>query len=133
MQLTSPLDASVKISGKLESVGAYVDPASRLVKAVAVIPVSAAGHVTLGMTLISRIALPPHDGVVIPRTALLEDSQGTYVFAVLAGKSHRQTVQIAVETDNQVLVSSGLAAGTRVITTGNAALQEGTAVQEPKP
>ncbi|MDE2219539.1 MAG: efflux RND transporter periplasmic adaptor subunit [Gammaproteobacteria bacterium] len=133
VRLVSPLDATVVLSGRLTSVGAFVDPVSRLVKAVASIPATPPGRVTLGMTLIGHLTLPPHKGILIPRTALLEDSQGTYVFAVIGGKAHRQAVQVVVETDDKALVSAGLAAGTRVIVTGNAALQEGTAVQEPKP
>jgi RND family efflux transporter MFP subunit len=133
VKLISPLDKSMLIPGKLASIGAMVDPTTRLVKAVVEIPAADAARVTLGTTLIAQVELPARSGIVIDRNALLEDAQGTYLFTVTDGKAHRLAVTILVETDDKMLVADGLATGTRVIVSGNAALDDGVAVREATP
>ncbi len=133
VELIPPQDGVDKISGKLASVGSAIDGTSHLVKAVADIPAAESARATLGQTLVAHVALPARQGIVIPRGALLEDADGPYVFTVVNGKAHRQAIQIAVETDEQALIDKGLAAGARVIVTGNGALEDGVAVQEAKP
>lgn len=133
VRLTDPLNPSVVISARLISVGAIIDPTSRLVKAVAEIPAADAAHVGLGMTLVARVDLPARSGIIIPRAALLEDADGPYLFTVVAGKAHRQSVKVALETNDQALLDSGVASGTRVVVSGNAALEDGVVVQETKP
>lgn len=133
VRLTDPLNASTVISARLISVGAIIDPTSRLVKAVAEISAGDAAHVGLGMTVVARIDLPARPGIIVPRTALLEDADGPYLFTVVGGKAHRQAVKIAVETNDQALLDNGVAAGTQVVVSGNAALEDDVAVQESKP
>ena len=120
-------------AGRLSSVGAAVDPTTHLVKAVVDVAPTSTMHLALGTTLVARIDLPARQGIVVPRGALLEDADGPYVFTVVGGKAHRQAVKIVVETDDRALVAESLAPGTRVIVTGNAALEDGVAIQEAKP
>src|SRR6185437_2991818 len=70
------------IEGKLRSIGASVDPMTHLVKAVADVPAAAAAHLALGATLVAHIDLPAKQGILVPRTALLEDSSGPYIFTI---------------------------------------------------
>lgn len=130
VHLSEPLTVLPPMDSKLTSVGAMIDPTTRLVNATADIAAVNAAHLTLGMTLMGRVDLPARQGIVIPRTALLEDTEGTYVFTVEHNTAHRQAVVVMIETDDQALLSKGPVAGTRVITAGNAALEDGIAVQE---
>jgi RND family efflux transporter MFP subunit len=133
VRLQLPGAGAEQIVTKLTSVGAAVDATSRLVKAVAQIPAADAGRVTLGATLIAHVDLPPRQGIIVARSALLEDAEGPYVFTVDKDKAHRQPVVIGVESDDQALIVKGLEAGAKVIVANNAALEDGVAVEDAKP
>ena len=121
---------AAEIVATLDSVGAAVDTTTRLVKAIANIPAVDSGRVTLGTTLVARVDLPARSGLVVPRAALLEDAGGTYLYTVEKNAAHRQAVEVGAQTEEQTLIVKGLSAGTRVITSNNAGLSDGTAVEE---
>lgn len=130
-RLTLPQETA-ELSGKLSVVGAAVDPVSRLVKATVQIAPNDATRVTLGTTLVAHVDLPALDGVIVPRGALLEDAEGAYLFAVVDGKARRRAVEITAETNDAALIE-GVEAGTTVVVSGNAALEDGVAVAQAKP
>lgn len=130
LTLAFPLDDNASISGSLSSIGGMIDPQSRLVPAVASMDDDMSPAPVLGSTMVAHIFLPPVDGVLVPRTAILEDAEGTYLFVNEGGKAQRKNVVIAVETDSSSLIASGITKGDRVITTGNAALDDGVSVHE---
>ncbi len=70
------------IEGKLRTIGAAVDPTTHLVKALCDVPAAAGAHLALGATLVAHIELPAKQGILVPRTALLEDSSGPYIFTI---------------------------------------------------
>jgi RND family efflux transporter MFP subunit len=131
--LILPLSGASDISGQIVSVGAAVDPISRLIRGIVEIAPADVARLTFGMSVIAHINLSPRDGVIIPRSAVLEDAQGTYVYTITGGKAHRQGVQIAVETDDKALITKGVDDGASVIVSGNAALEDGVAVREATP
>jgi RND family efflux transporter MFP subunit len=128
-----PAGGGAPIATRLVSVGAGVDATSRLVKAVADIPAADTGRVTLGTTVVASVNLPARSGIVVQRSAILEDAEGTFVYTMEKGVAHRRSVTVAAETDKQALITRGLVAGSQVITGNNAALSDGTAVEETKP
>jgi hypothetical protein len=74
-------------------------------------------------------------GILIPRTALLEDSKGPYVFTVLEDEAKRQDIKVLVETDDMALID-GLdpALGSDVVISNNSELDDDTPVKvEGKP
>ncbi len=126
----TPAHGGDEIVAVLSSVGVAVDSTTRLVPVMAQIPANGSTWVTLGSTLVARVELPPADGVVVPRGALLEDEQGTYLFAVVDGKAQRQAVKVGAETEASALITEGVDASTEVVVSGNAALEDGVAVTE---
>lgn len=118
------------IDTRLSTVGRALDPATRLVNAVAPLPGPAAAAITLGMTLQAQIELPAQRGVLVPRAALLEDAQGPFVYTVAGGKAHRQAVTLGAETGESALTTAGLSAGVRVVVGNNAGLADGIAVTD---
>lgn len=130
LTLAFPLDNSSTISGFLSSIGGMIDPQSRLVPAVATLNGSLTPVPALGSTMVAYIFLPPVNGILVPRSAILEDAEGTYLFVDDGGKARRKNVKIAVETDKFSLLASGVTNGDRVITAGNAALDDGVPVHE---
>ena len=121
------------VEGKLRSIGASVDPMTHLVKAICDVPAADAAHFELGATLLAKIELPPKQGILVPRSALLEDSSGPYIFTIDDGTAHKQNVKILVETDDKALVDGvDPALGTKVVVDNNTELDDDTPVQEAK-
>jgi RND family efflux transporter MFP subunit len=131
VKLTGTFQDSMEIEGKLTSIGATIDPMTHLVKAIVSVPASMSAHLALGTTLVARIDLPPRQGILVPRAALLEDAMGPYVFTVSEGEAKRQDIKVLVETDEMALID-GLdpALGSQVVISGNAELDDDTPVQE---
>ena len=125
----SPQNGQLAFDADVILVNAMVDPQSRLVDVVVRVPVEAAAQLILGTTLIARVFLPPQQGIVVPRDALLADENGTYVVVVQKSVVHRRAVKIAFETDEKALIASGLVDGELVTVAGGVGLQDGTAVR----
>ena len=126
---------TMEFMAKLTSIGASVDPMTHLVKAIADIPAASGARLSLGTTLMAHITLPPLQGILIPRTALLEDAKGPYVFTVSEDEAKRQDIKVLVETDDMALID-GLdpALGSDVVISNNSELDDDTPVKvEGKP
>jgi RND family efflux transporter MFP subunit len=125
----SPQNQSISFTGKVVSVDRLTDPKTRLVNAVVSVPPAAANNLVVGMVLQGTLELPPRNGLVVPHSALMNDSSGPFVFVVTKGAAHRRPVRIAMTTDKQALISQGLNPGEAVVISGNAELSDGTAVR----
>jgi membrane fusion protein (multidrug efflux system) len=74
------------------------------------------------------------EAFIIPATALMQSSQGRYVFTVNAeNKVVLSIVQVAEIAGNQAIIQSGLKAGDRVITDNLQKLRSGFAVTLREP
>jgi RND family efflux transporter MFP subunit len=132
VKLTSTFGGNA-IEGKLRTIGAAVDPATHLVKALCDVPAAAGANLALGATLVAHIELPAKQGILVPRTALLEDSSGPYIFTIADETAHKQNVKVLVETDDMALVDGvDPALGTKVVVNNNTELDDDTPVQEAK-
>ena len=129
VSLHSPQSARIRFTGKIQSVDALMDSKSRLVNAVATIPKDVAGNLILGMVMEGVIQLPAKTGIIVPHSALVTGPHGTSVFVVANGVAHRRDVEVAMESDQRVLIANGIMAGEAVVVGGNAGLTEGTRVR----
>jgi len=68
-------------------------------------------------------------GVLVPKAALIEDDQGSYVWLVESGRAHAHTVEPGPEHGNRLEIRSGLSGGETVITDPSASLREGMRVR----
>lgn len=116
--------AGITVSGTVQSVDAMMDPKSRLVNAVVAIPDTASRHLVLGTALDGTVYLAPRAGIVLPRSALMSDAGGTYVYVVGRGIAHRRSVRVGFEAGDDALLKSGVAAGEAVVVAGNAGLED---------
>jgi len=66
--------------------------------------------------------------VVIPRAAVRKDGDRDVVFVVQGGHAERRAVGLAAGSGDEAVVTSGLAAGERVVTEGPAELKDGDPV-----
>lgn len=115
---------------RVAQVGARVDEQTGLVEVMAPLPPKA-GFMP-GSAVSGEIVLQESDTVAVPRSALLRDDEGAYVFTVADGKAHRVDVTPGTDDGAYVAVTRGLKAGERVVTLGNYELEDGMAVREPK-
>ena len=128
--LSMPLDGNRKMQATLRSVGGMIDPQSRLVPAIATFDNPPENLPVIGTTMVAHLSLPPREGILVPRSAILEDGEGTYTYTVENGKAARHNVNILAETDTTSLIGKGIAPDATVIVSGNAALEDGIAVHE---
>lgn len=70
----------------------------------------------------------PQEKIVIPKTSLLADQQGTYVFAVEDGKAVIRRLTVGTKVGVNIAVASGLRAGEQIIVEGLQRVKPGTPV-----
>jgi multidrug efflux pump subunit AcrA (membrane-fusion protein) len=69
------------------------------------------------------------DAIVIPASGLFQDDAGTFhVFTVKDNRAHRAAVTVGIRDQDQVQITSGVAPGDLVITSGGYALSDGLQV-----
>jgi multidrug efflux pump subunit AcrA (membrane-fusion protein) len=67
---------------------------------------------------------------VVPQTAVLADTAGSYVFIVNSqGNAERRAVRVADTGDEGIVIGSGLTGTERVVTTAGGFLRDGEPVQ----
>ncbi|MEZ2296320.1 efflux RND transporter periplasmic adaptor subunit [Variovorax sp. RCC_210] len=118
------------VQGHVSSLQDLVDAKTQLVNAVVQVPAASAGALVLGMRVQAGISTGSVDGWLVPRLAVLNDSQGDYVFQVRDGTAHRVGVQPRAEVHGQVAVDGAIDAALPVVSLGNYELQEGMKVRE---
>jgi membrane fusion protein (multidrug efflux system) len=114
--------------GVVFAVEAKVDPATRTIKARAVLPYSD-GHLIPGSFSKVKITLQRFpDAIMIPSGAVVPQLNGEYAYVCRNGAAYSVPVTIGVRTDRDVQITDGLNAGDTLITTGLLQLTEGKAV-----
>ncbi|GBD86678.1 multidrug resistance protein MdtA precursor [bacterium BMS3Abin03] len=67
--------------------------------------------------------------LLVPRSAVLENSDGYFLFVKKNGKAHRKKIKPGIEKANTLEVKSGLNVGDSIIVLGNYELKEGMKVE----
>jgi len=130
VELHPIFETSQSISARIERVHGTVDPRTRLVDAIVRLDGKQAASLLPGMVLRGRITVQTRRSLAVPRSAVLADDQGRYVFIVRGGVAHRVPVHTTIETPDWVGISGALQSGNRVVVEGNYELQDGDAVRE---
>jgi HlyD family secretion protein len=114
--------------GRVRLLGAIIDPATRLGEIrIALLPDPALrpGAFARGSVTVGKAQRP-----VVPQTAVLADTAGTYVFIVNGqGKAERRPVGVADTGSDGIVIGSGLTGSERVVTTAGGFLRDGEPVQ----
>lgn len=69
-------------------------------------------------------------GVLVPLGAIRNGEGRDYIFVVIEGRAERRAVATGESIDNNILVTSGLSSGERVVSEGPLELTDGDAVRE---
>jgi len=125
--------SEVQFTTTVSEVHAMVNPKTRLVDVLVRIPKESAGGLVLGETMRGVITLRQSPDLAVPRSAVLRDGQGSYVFVIGGHTAHRVAVTPGLREDGWVAVAGSLAEGDVVVTLGNYELRDGMSVQEVKP
>lgn len=137
VKVTVDAHADREFEGRVATVEPQVDPGTSTVRVQALLA-NPDGALAAGMYAHGRIGLPDRPGVItVPETAVSYSAYGDSVYVVApgqgeggAGPTVRQTyVKTAERQRGRVVVTEGLQAGDRVVTSGQLRLHNGAAVE----
>lgn len=117
-------------SGKVVRLGAELDPSSRTLAVEAEID-NADGSLRPGMfgrMQIPRRVLP--EALLVPLSAVVEFERGRSIYVIEAGRAVRREVELGPVVGERVVVQRGLAAGERVVVSGQRQVADGQLVEE---
>jgi RND family efflux transporter MFP subunit len=130
VNLNLVFDRNLTIIGKLTSVSGMLDANTGLLDVFMSLPHGAHGFLP-GAQVQGEIIVSDERSLAVPRTAVLRDDQGAYVFVVTQHIAHRVDVQIGADDGAWVAVIGDLKPGEAVVTLGNYELSDGMQVREP--
>lgn len=131
VRLTPVFGSAATIRSKVVRVAAQASAATGLIDAEVPVSSTASGPVS-GEWVSARITLRTRTLPAVPRSAVLKDARGYYVFVVRDGVAHRVGVKPLIRARGLVGLA-GIKAGERVVTEGNFELHDGEAVRETGP
>ncbi len=119
------------LAGTVEAIAPLVDTATNTVT-VRIRVTNHNGRLRGGMFTRGALLGPPHDGLAVPREALLPGDGGAASEVAIVnadGTVAHRSVVLGSEAGDVIEVTAGLAAGDRVIVAGGYALPNGTRVE----
>lgn len=114
------------VAGKLSRIDKSLNPKTRLVDA----DVAVDDELIQGQAFRTRIEVGELKGWLVPRGAVLDDDEGTYLFQVAGGKAKRVKVKRLGSDDDTAVVDGPLDPKLDVVTVGNYQLEDGGAVRK---
>jgi membrane fusion protein (multidrug efflux system) len=132
--LTSLFHPDLQVATVVGEVHAMVNPKTRLVDVLVRIPKSETTGFVLGEAMQGLVTLREVQALAVPRSAVLRDEQGSYLFVVEKGRAQRINVTTGLQEAGMIAISGKeLQEGQKVVTVGNYELQDGMAVREATP
>ncbi len=128
--ITSVFVPDVKVDSKIREVHAMINPATHLVEVLIPIPENQIDHLVLGSRVLGYIHLPEHQALMVPRSAVLRNDTGAFVYIVKESKAYKIKVRTGMENKNEIEISGAIKAGDRVVTLGNYELGDGMNIRE---
>lgn len=117
------------VDGRVVLVGASIDPQSQLVDVGANVPLGQSAFIP-GTRVSADIETRSGMHWIVPRSAVLKDAKGAYVFQIDAqNKARRVAVAIQVENGDRYGVDGPLEPGQALVVSGNYELKDGMAVR----
>ncbi len=117
------------VHAKVTQIDSAIDPATHRVDAVVALAGKAAAGLLPGTWMRGTLALSTNHTLAVPRSAVLSDDRGAYLFVVRQGHAHRVAVTTGLESAGLIGVAGVLHAGDTVVTQGNYELHDGMAVR----
>ncbi|NDU85007.1 MAG: efflux RND transporter periplasmic adaptor subunit [Ferrovum sp.] len=128
--LLSPVfDKSRKLHGEVCEVQGTIDSQTHLVDVIVTIDKATSYGLVPGMNLRGEIKISGGNGWVVPRSAVLTDEKGTYLFQDDRGRARRVTVN-AIENGEMTVIQGQFDPHLPVVVLGNYELQDGMRLRE---
>ena len=122
-------------SAAVTSIGVAIDSASRAVAVRARVSRTTARTLRIGESVAGHIVTAVHpNAVTVPIEALVPDGEGFQVFVVdSAGIAYARAVTVGARNERKAEITSGLAAGEAVVTTGAYGVTDSVRVRAKQP
>ena len=130
VELTSVFDPNVSLTSHISDIHAIINPTSHLIDTLVPIPEKDAHQLLIGSAVIAQFKLDPHVALVVPRSAVLNDDNGDYIFRVSNKLAEKIYIKIELEQDNTIAISGPIEAEQDIVILGNYVLQDGMTVRE---
>ncbi len=114
-------------SGRVSQVFGMINPQTQLVDVLVKI---SSGGLMPGTRVRAGIDVGGVNAWVVPRSAVLQDVGGAYLFQIVQGKARRINVQTGLEHNGLIAVQGPFDAAQAVVSLGNYELRDGMAVRE---
>lgn len=132
VRLTPVFDRQQSLAGSVREIHGAVDPQTRLVDVLVDISGAGSDRLIPGSRLKGEIATGSSSGWLVPRSAILRDDRGDYLYQVDRGRARLVRVTTGVERDDLIEVKGTLDPRLKVVGVGNYELSDGMAVREEK-
>lgn len=114
--------------GHVRSLSHAVEPTTRLITVSVPLPEA---QFLLGEYVVATFPIARHEGLIVPRSAVLPEGDTYVLFTVEQGKAKRHTVRVGVEAAGTIeVIAPELRDGDRVISVGNYGCTDGASVRE---
>ncbi len=121
------------IAARIGDVQDALDPKSMLVTAVVYLRGVDANGLVPGMKVRATLDVGSETATAVPRSAVLVDEKGSYVFQVVDGKARRTDVKEGLQSDGLVAISGIEDPRHPIVVMGNYELSDGMAVKVAAP
>jgi RND family efflux transporter MFP subunit len=118
-----------ELGGIVRQVSGTLNPTSHLLEVWVDLPQQSEKLVP-GTSAAVAIVISTHEAWVVPRSAVLSDAKGAYIFQIAGGKARRVEVKTGIENDQATEVSGSFDPSLKVVTSGNYELHNGAAARE---
>ncbi|MGH8820414.1 MAG: efflux RND transporter periplasmic adaptor subunit [Rhodoferax sp.] len=113
-------------TGRVTQVFGMINPQTQFVDVLVQVPDAA---LMPGTRVHAQIQIDRQTVWTVPRSAVLSDAQGDYIFEVHDGKARRVNVKTGLERSGRVAIQGAFAKGDPVVSLGNYELRDGMAVR----
>lgn len=133
VQIASVFGNQPAVASLLLQIHGVINPLTRLVDVDVELQDTTTSGLLPGMQVRGVITLDSRESWVVPRSAVLRDEQGSFLFQARNGHAVRVPVTAGLESGNSVAVSGALDNSLKVIVSGNYELQDGMLLRENNP
>jgi len=123
-------EQNTQVATQISEIHPMVNPTTHLIDAILPIPLSSAKQLVLGSRIIANFQLPSTTELTVPRSAVLSDEQGFYIFLVSGQVAHKTYITKGYEQAGQIVISGQVKADDTVVIVGNYVLQDGMKIRK---
>jgi len=119
--------SETRVPGRVAQAFGMINPQTQLVDVLVEVT---GGGLMPGTRVRAEIEVDQQTTWVVPRSAVLQDANGAYLFQVAQGKARRINVQTGSEHDGLIAVQGSFDTAQAVVSLGNYELRDGMSVRE---